>query len=97
VSAEPWSVEFEHRAAKDLERLDPSVGQRVLAALERLAGDPAERRVAQARCDAPRSLTLRRAAYAHAQPSVRRRLGEGLITTTNVPDLVSRTVAGTVG
>jgi mRNA-degrading endonuclease RelE of RelBE toxin-antitoxin system len=40
VSAEPWSVEFERRAAKDLERLDPPLCQRVFAALERLAGDP---------------------------------------------------------
>jgi mRNA-degrading endonuclease RelE of RelBE toxin-antitoxin system len=40
VTAEPWSVEFERRADKDLERLDPQVKQRVLAAIERLASDP---------------------------------------------------------
>jgi mRNA interferase RelE/StbE len=40
VSAEPWSVEFERRAAKDLERLDRPVRQRVFTAIERLADDP---------------------------------------------------------
>jgi mRNA interferase RelE/StbE len=40
VTTEPWSVEFERRADRDLERLDPQVKQRVLAAIERLASDP---------------------------------------------------------
>jgi mRNA interferase RelE/StbE len=39
VTAEPWSVEFERRAARDLERLDPQVKQRVLTAIDRLAHD----------------------------------------------------------
>jgi mRNA-degrading endonuclease RelE of RelBE toxin-antitoxin system len=38
VTTEPWSVEFERRADRDLERLDPQVKQ--LAALDRLASDP---------------------------------------------------------
>jgi mRNA interferase RelE/StbE len=40
VTTGPWSVEFERRAARDLERLDPQVKQRVLAAIDRLANDP---------------------------------------------------------
>lgn len=40
MTAEPWSVEFERRAEKDLERLDPPVKQRVLAAIGGLVGDP---------------------------------------------------------
>jgi mRNA interferase RelE/StbE len=40
VTAEPWAVEFERRADKDLERLDPQVKQRVLKAIRRLADDP---------------------------------------------------------
>jgi len=40
VTAEPWSVEFERRANRDLERLDPQVKQRVLAAIDRLADSP---------------------------------------------------------
>jgi mRNA interferase RelE/StbE len=40
VSAEPWSVEFERRADKDLERLDPPIRERVYTALERLGDDP---------------------------------------------------------
>jgi mRNA interferase RelE/StbE len=40
VTAEPWTVEFERRAEKDLERLDPQVKQRVLSAIGRLADDP---------------------------------------------------------
>jgi len=40
VSAEPWAVEFERRADKDLERLDPQVKQRVLGAIGRLAENP---------------------------------------------------------
>jgi mRNA interferase RelE/StbE len=40
VTAQPWAVEFERRADKDLERLDPQVKQRVLAAIGRLSDDP---------------------------------------------------------
>jgi mRNA interferase RelE/StbE len=40
VTTEPWSVGFERRADRDLERLDPPVKQRVLAAIDRLASDP---------------------------------------------------------
>jgi mRNA interferase RelE/StbE len=40
VTAEPWAVEFERRAEKDLERLDPQVRQRVLSAIGRLSDDP---------------------------------------------------------
>lgn len=40
MTAEPWSVEFEPRADKDLERLDPPVKQRVLAAIDRVVDDP---------------------------------------------------------
>jgi len=40
VTAEPWTVEFERRAEKDLERLDPQVKQRALSAIGRLADDP---------------------------------------------------------
>ena len=41
MTAQSWSVEFERRAEKDLERLDPQVKQRVLSAIGRLADDPA--------------------------------------------------------
>lgn len=40
MTADPWSVEFERRADRDLDRLDPQVRRRVLAAIDRLAGDP---------------------------------------------------------
>lgn len=40
MTAEPWSVEFERRADKDLERLDAQVRKRVFAAIDRLASDP---------------------------------------------------------
>lgn len=40
MSAAPWSVEFERRAAKDVGRLDPPIRLRVFAAIERLADDP---------------------------------------------------------
>ena len=40
MTAEPWIVEFERRAEKDLERLDPLVKDRVLSAIGRLADDP---------------------------------------------------------
>lgn len=36
----PWSVEFERRADRDLEQLDPQVKQRVLTAIARLVSDP---------------------------------------------------------
>ncbi len=40
MTAERWAVEFERRAEKDLERLDPQVKQRVLSAIARLAENP---------------------------------------------------------
>jgi mRNA-degrading endonuclease RelE of RelBE toxin-antitoxin system len=40
VTSEPWSVEFERRADRDLQRLDRHVKQRVLTAIDRLSGDP---------------------------------------------------------
>jgi mRNA interferase RelE/StbE len=40
VTSAPWSVEFERRAGRDIERLDPQVKQRVLTAIDRLASDP---------------------------------------------------------
>ena len=40
MTAGPWTVEFERRAEKDLERLDPQVKQRVLSVIGRLADDP---------------------------------------------------------
>ena len=40
MTADPWAVEFERRADKDLERLDPQVKQRVLGAIGRLSDDP---------------------------------------------------------
>jgi mRNA interferase RelE/StbE len=40
VTAEPWSVEFERRADRDLDRLDQPVKQRILTAIGRLADDP---------------------------------------------------------
>ena len=40
MSTEPWSVEFERRADRDLGKLDPQIRQRVLAAIHRLATDP---------------------------------------------------------
>jgi mRNA interferase RelE/StbE len=40
VTSEPWSVEFERRADRDLERLDPQVRQRVLTAIDRLSSYP---------------------------------------------------------
>lgn len=40
MTADRWAVEFERRAEKDLERLDPQVKQRVLSAIGRLADDP---------------------------------------------------------
>lgn len=40
MTAGRWSVEFERRADRDLERLDPQVRRRVLAAIGRLAEDP---------------------------------------------------------
>jgi len=40
VNPPPWSVEFERRADRDLEQLDPQVKQRVLRAIDRLLSDP---------------------------------------------------------
>ncbi len=36
----PWRVEFERRARKDLDRLDPPTQRRVLKAILGLAADP---------------------------------------------------------
>lgn len=60
MTTEPWSVEFERRADRDLDRLDPQVRQRVLAAIDRLASDP-------------RSATLRRL---KGRPESRLRVGD---------------------
>jgi len=38
--AEPWAVNFEGRADKDIDRLDKKLRQRVLVAVEGLAADP---------------------------------------------------------
>ena len=40
MNPQPWSVEFERRADRDLEQLDPQVKRRVLTAIGRLASDP---------------------------------------------------------
>ena len=40
MSPQPWSVEFEKRADRDLGQLDPQVKQRVLTAIGRLVSDP---------------------------------------------------------
>jgi len=40
VTAEPWPVEFERRADKDLQRLDAPLRLRVITAIERLSSDP---------------------------------------------------------
>ena len=40
MNPQPWLVEFERRADRDLEQLDPQVKQRVLAAIARLLSDP---------------------------------------------------------
>lgn len=40
MNEEPWSVEFERHADRDLERLDPPVKRRVLETIERLAINP---------------------------------------------------------
>jgi mRNA interferase RelE/StbE len=40
VSSDAWSLEFERRAVKDLERLDPPIRDRVVAALQQLIADP---------------------------------------------------------
>lgn len=40
MNPQPWSVEFERRADRDLEQLDPQVKRRVLTAIGRLVSDP---------------------------------------------------------
>ena len=40
MTPQSWSVEFERRADRDLEQLDPQVKQRVLTAIGRLVSDP---------------------------------------------------------
>jgi mRNA interferase RelE/StbE len=35
-----WSITFERRADKDLDRLDAQIKRRVLAAIDRVASDP---------------------------------------------------------
>lgn len=40
MTPQPWSVEFERRADRDLEQLDPQVKRRVLGAIDRLVSDP---------------------------------------------------------
>ena len=40
MNPRPWSVEFERRADRDLEQLDPQVKRRVLTAIARLVSDP---------------------------------------------------------
>lgn len=37
-----WSLEFANAARRDLRRLDPPVRDRILSALESLAGDPSQ-------------------------------------------------------
>jgi mRNA interferase RelE/StbE len=39
-SADEWTLSYARRAEKDIDRLDPRVRRRVLAALGQLAGDP---------------------------------------------------------
>lgn len=39
MNPQPWSVEFERRADRDLEQLDPQVKRRVLTAIGRLVSD----------------------------------------------------------
>lgn len=40
MTPDAWSVEYERRADRDLERLDPQVRSRVLAAIDELVRDP---------------------------------------------------------
>ncbi len=40
MTAESWSVEFERRAEKDIQRLDGQVRRRVFTAIDRLASHP---------------------------------------------------------
>ena len=39
MNPQPWSVEFERRADRDLEQLDPQVKRQVLTAIGRLVSD----------------------------------------------------------
>lgn len=47
MSGRPWSVAFERRADKDLDRLDPPIKRRVLAAIDRLASEPQTAQLSQ--------------------------------------------------
>jgi mRNA interferase RelE/StbE len=47
VSDDPWSVAFERRASKDLDRLDAPVKRRVLGAIDRLVRDPRSAQLSQ--------------------------------------------------
>lgn len=49
MSEEAWSLRFERRAAKDLDRLDAPVKQRVLAAIDRLVSEPQTANLSQLR------------------------------------------------
>ncbi|HEY5286361.1 MAG TPA: type II toxin-antitoxin system RelE/ParE family toxin [Solirubrobacteraceae bacterium] len=40
MNVEPWSIEIERRADRDLERLDRQVRDRVLSSIENLAANP---------------------------------------------------------
>ncbi len=40
MSGQPWSVRFARAAEKDMNRLDPQVGRRVIRAIRGLAEDP---------------------------------------------------------
>ena len=42
MTGEPWSVEIERRADRDIRRLDRQVRERVLKAIAQLAADPAK-------------------------------------------------------
>ncbi len=47
MSERSWSVAFERRADKDLDRLDPPIKRRVLAAIDRLASEPQTAQLSQ--------------------------------------------------
>jgi mRNA interferase RelE/StbE len=47
VSDDSWSIAFERRASKDLDRLDAPVKRRVLGAIDRLAREPRTAKLSQ--------------------------------------------------
>jgi mRNA interferase RelE/StbE len=47
VSEEAWSIAFERRADKDLDRLDAPIKRRVLAAIDRIASEPQAAKLSQ--------------------------------------------------